>query len=247
MNKKIIQLKQTLHNAKQVVVLTGAGISAESGVPTFRDAQTGLWAKYDPMDLATPEAFQRNPRLVWEWYRWRRELVAKAQPNPGHLALVKMQTDIPKFTIITQNIDGLHQRAGSQFVIELHGNLTRNKCVDNGHIIEKWQPSDEVPPRCPRCKGLLRPDVVWFGEFLPEATLSQAMKAVEQCDLLFSIGTSSIVQPAASLPFNALEHGAKLVEINPENTPLTPYVDFILYGKSGEILPRLIDLYSARE
>ena len=235
------QLIQTLRTAKQVVVLTGAGISAESGVPTFRDAQTGLWAKYDPMDLATPEAFQRDPRLVWEWYTWRRELIAKAQPNLGHLALVNMQTYLPKFTLITQNVDGLHQRAGSQQVIELHGNLTRSKCV-NEHIVDNWQAADELPPRCPHCEQILRPDVVWFGEFLQEQTLYKAMKTVEQCDLIFSVGTSSLVQPAASLPFSALEHGAKLVEINSESTPLTPHVHFVLYGKSGAILPKLVNL-----
>ena len=239
MCNKIIptELIQALRTAQRVVVLTGAGTSAESGVPTFRDAQTGLWSRYDPTELATPQAFRRNPRLVWEWYSWRRELVAKAQPNPGHLALVQMQNCVPELTLITQNVDGLHQRAGSKSVIELHGNLTRTKCADGGYLVDSWALTAEIPPQCPHCGGLLRPDVVWFGESLPEKALSQAMAAIRQCDLFFSIGTSGLVHPAASLPFKALEYGAKLVEINPENTPLTPRMDIVLYGKAGQILP----------
>lgn len=236
------ELIEELQKAQRVAVLTGAGISAESGVPTFRDAQTGLWAQYEPTELATLEAFRRNPRLVWEWYAWRRELVAKATPNPAHLALVQMQTYVPELTVITQNIDGLHQRAGSQQVIELHGNLMGNKCADNGHLVESWLPTEEVPPRCPHCGGLLRPNVVWFGELLPMDELLLAMDSVNQCDLIFSIGTSSLVEPAASLPFEGLKHGAKLVEINPAQTPLTPHAHFVLYGKAGEILPSLVDL-----
>jgi len=235
------ELIQALRAAKRIVVLTGAGTSAESGVPTFRDAQTGLWAKYDPKELATPRAYQRNPRLVWEWYTWRRELVAKASPNPGHLALAKMQTYVPTLTVITQNVDGLHQQAGNQTVLELHGNITRSKCVKNSHIVNSWAPTDEVPPRCPHCGELLRPDVVWFGELLPEAVLEQAMQVVKVCDLVFSVGTSSVVEPAASLPFEALRCGATLVEINSDSTPLTPHAHFVLYGKSGEILPKLVE------
>jgi NAD-dependent deacetylase len=239
MNNEIIPTKliQTLRTAQRIAVLTGAGTSAESGVPTFRDAQTGLWAQYDPTELATPEAFQRNPRLVWEWYTWRRTLVTKAKPNPGHFALVQMETHVPTFTLITQNIDGLHQRAGSQQIIELHGNITRNKCTDNGHIIN--EPTQDIPPHCPHCTGLLRPDVVWFGEPLPEDAFAQAISAVRNCDIMIIIGTSSLVQPAASLPFEA---NANLIEINPESTPLTPYVDFALSGKAGQILPTLVNL-----
>jgi len=239
MNNEIIPTKliQTLRTAQRVAVLTGAGTSAESGVPTFRDAQTGLWAQYDPTELATPEAFQRNPRLVWDWYTWRRTLVAKAKPNPGHFALVQMETHVPTFTLITQNIDGLHQRAGSQQIIELHGNITRNKCT--GHIINEPITTQDIPPHCPHCDGLLRPDVVWFGEALPEDALAQAISAVRKCDMMIVIGTSSLVQPAASLPFEA---NANLIEINPESTPLTPYVDFALSGKAGQILPTLVNL-----
>lgn len=244
MNHQIIpkELIQILQAAQRVVVLTGAGTSAESGVPTFREAQTGLWARYDPQELATPEAFQKNPRLVWEWYAWRRELVAKAQPNPGHLALVQMQKHIPEFIIITQNVDGLHQRAGNEQVIELHGNITRTKCVLQGHLVHSWPDTDEVPPHCPHCDGLLRPDVVWFGEPLPEKALSQAITAVQQCDLVFSLGTSNLVYPAAHLPYQALEHGAKVIEINPNHTPLTPHIHFALSGQVGQILPTLVNL-----
>jgi NAD-dependent deacetylase len=235
------ELIQTLRTAQRVVVLTGAGTSAESGVPTFREAQTGLWARYDPQELATPEAFQKNPRLVWEWYTWRRELVAKAQPNPGHVALVQMQAHIPEFMIVTQNVDGLHQRAGSKPVIELHGNITRTKCALCNHLVESWAPTEEVPPHCPHCDGLLRPDVVWFGESLPEEAFSQAMTAVMQCDIVFSLGTSSLVYPAAALPYEALKYGAKLIEMNPNNTPLTPHVHFALSGQVGQILPTLVN------
>lgn len=244
MNDEMIPTKlvEELRTAQRIGVLTGAGISAESGVPTFRDAQTGLWARYNPTELATPEAFERNPRLVWEWYAWRRELVSKAAPNPGHLALVRMQACVTELTLITQNIDGLHQRAGSQAVIELHGNLTRTKCARYDYLVDSWPPTDQVPPHCPRCGGLLRPDVVWFGEALPVEALAQSIAALRQCDFVFSVGTSSLVYPAASLPLEVLHKGGKLVEINPEPTPLTPQVHFALHGKSGEILPTLVDL-----
>lgn len=170
-------LIQRLAGARSVTVLTGAGVSAESGVPTFRDAQTGLWAKYNPEDLATPRAFRSNPRLVWEWYAWRRKLVAEAKPNPAHFALVELERQVPEFHLVTQNVDGLHQRAGSQRVIELHGNITRTKCFDEGTIISKWTETGDVPPKCPDCGGLLRPDVVWFEEPLPEEEISLAQQA----------------------------------------------------------------------
>ena len=163
------ELLQRLAAAKSVTVLTGAGVSAESGVPTFRDAQTGLWAKFSPEELATPRAFRRNPRLVWEWYEWRRKLVAGAKPNPAHLALAEMENLFLRFHLITQNVDGLHQRAGSRNVIELHGNITRTKCSEEGTIVSSWKDTGDVPPKCPACGGLLRPDVVWFEEPMPEA------------------------------------------------------------------------------
>lgn len=233
-------LISALQNARHVAVLTGAGISAESGVPTFREAQTGLWAKYNPEELATPQAFQRNPRLVWEWYAWRRELVAQAEPNPGHLALAELEQRVPKFTLITQNIDSLHHRAGSQSIIELHGNISRTTCFAEGRVIESWPETGEVPPRCPHCNSFLRPDVVWFGESLPQQALQAAFAAAEQCDLFLSIGTSALVQPAASLPLVALERGTVTVEINPDTTPLTPHVTHALQGPAGQILPALV-------
>jgi NAD-dependent deacetylase len=233
-------LVDRLRRAKRVAALTGAGISAESGVPTFREAQTGLWARFDPQELATPQAFQRDPRLVWSWYAWRRELVAKAQPNPGHLALVEMEKRFPNFTLVTQNVDGLHRLAGSQAVIELHGNIRRTKCFQEGCIVETWAETGEAPPRCPQCGGPLRPDVVWFGEALPERALAEAYAAARACEVFFSIGTSALVQPAASLPLLALEAGAVVVEVNPDDTPLTQLATFSLRGPAGVVLPQLV-------
>ncbi len=233
-----------LATAKRIAVLTGAGVSAESGVPTFRDAQTGLWAKYTPEELATPRAFQRNPRLVWEWYAWRRTLVAGAKPNPAHLALAQMEKFFPQFELITQNVDGLHQRAGSTRVIELHGNISRTKCLDEGAIVSSWPDTGDVPPKCPNCGGLLRPDVVWFEEPLPEAEMERAAAASTACDVFFSIGTSTIVYPAAALPFEALRAGATVVEINPQSTPLTLLAQFNLPDAAGMALPALIKALS---
>ena len=210
-------------------------------MPTFRDAQTGLWAKYDPQELATPQAFRRNPKLVWEWYTWRRELVAEAQPNAGHQALVRLAQFLPDMTLITQNIDGLHQAAGSVNVIELHGNIARTKCFEDGRTVETWPETAEIPPRCPYCGGMLRPDVVWFNESLPQEALSQAIIASQACSLYFSIGTSALVQPAASLAYEARRGGAILVEINLEPTPLTDHADFAFHGSAATILPSLID------
>ena len=234
------ELITTLQNARYVAVLTGAGISAESGIPTFRDAQTGLRAQYSPTQLATPEAFQRNPTLVWEWYAWRRELIAEARPNPGHFALVDMEKRVPAFTLITQNIDGLHQLAGSRMILELHGNIGRTKCFRQGNIVKTWEETDEVPLRCPTCGGLLRPDVVWFNESLPAETLHTAYERAAGAEVFFSIGTSAVVQPAASLPILAQQNGSITVEINPEPTPLTAQMTYVLEGKAGEILPELV-------
>jgi NAD-dependent deacetylase len=231
---------QQLRAAQRVSALTGAGISAESGVPTFRDAQTGLWARFDPTELASPEAFARDPRLVWEWYAWRRDLVAGARPNPGHFALAELERRVPGFTLITQNVDNLHQAAGSRHLIELHGNVQRTKCSREGVLIDEWVDTGEVPPRCPICGAPLRPDVVWFGESLPAAALFAAATAAREAELFFSIGTSALVQPAASLPLEALRHGALLVEINPDETPLTPAATYALRGPAGQILPALV-------
>jgi NAD-dependent deacetylase len=234
------ELVERLARAARVTVLTGAGVSAESGVPTFRDAQTGLWAKYSPEELATPRAFRRNPRLVWEWYEWRRKLVTDAAPNPAHVALAEMENAVPHFQLITQNVDGLHQRAGSQRVIELHGNITRTKCFDEGTVVSHWPDTGDVPPKCPNCGGLLRPDVVWFEEPMPEAEMDLAIRASTSCEIFLSVGTSTVVQPAASLPFEALRSGATVVEINPQPTPFTSQAHFALAGAAGEILPELL-------
>jgi NAD-dependent deacetylase len=237
---KETQLIEALRTAKHIAVLTGAGISAESGVPTFREAQTGLWAQYDPQQLATPQAFRRDPKLVWEWYAWRRELVSRAEPNPGHLALAELERRVPQFTLITQNVDGLHERAGSQNIVELHGNIMRTKCFNNGRFVQSWPETDAIPPHCPHCGGLLRPDVVWFGENLPPDALETAVSSAQSCDIFFSIGTSSLVQPAASLPLEAVHAGALTVEINPQTTPLTAHVSIALTGTAGSILPGLV-------
>lgn len=233
-------LMSILRTTRSVVVLTGAGISAESGVPTFRDAQTGLWAKYRPEDLATPEAFERDPEVVIEWYAWRHRLVSKALPNPGHYALARMAKRFADFTLITQNVDGLHQRAGSPRVIELHGNIHRIKCAQGCGVIDDFDHRPEHVPRCERCGALLRPDVVWFGENLPQAELMQAEAATRQCEVFFSIGTSTQVYPAAELPFMARRAGALVIEINPDRTPLTLHADHVLQGPAGEILPELL-------
>ena len=233
------ELLQKLRQAKHIAVLTGAGISAESGVPTFRDAQTGLWAQYDSHELATPQAFQRNPRLVWEWYTWRRTLISQAQPKPGHAALVELAARVPQLTLITQNVDGLHQQAGSQNVIALHGNIMETKCFAQEHPVTNWPSSEEVPPRCPQCGSFLRPNVVWFGETLPAMALHTAVQASRACDLFLAVGTSALVHPAASLPLMAVEHGAMLVEVNPQATPLTRWADIVLTGPAGTVLPQL--------
>lgn len=230
-----------LRKASSIAVLTGAGVSAESGVPTFRDAQTGLWARYSPQELATPEAFRRDPGLVWEWYAWRRELITKARPNPAHLALVGLEKRVPDFTLITQNVDGLHRRAGSRNMLELHGDILRTKCTRENRVVETWEDTGEVPPHCPDCGALLRPDVVWFGEDLPAEVLCAAWRAAESCQVFFSIGTSTLVEPAASLPFLALQNGAVVVEINPQETPLTSKADFVFHGLAGTILPELVE------
>jgi len=224
----------------KIAVLTGAGVSQESGLRTFRDAQTGLWAQYKPEDLASPEAFRRNPKLIWDWYAWRREAVKGVRPNRGHYALVEIEQRIPIFTLITQNVDGLHRMAGSQNVLELHGNIQRVRCAKCYTFAESWGDDTESVPQCVVCGGLLRPDVVWFGEALPRDQLEAAVEAARSCDVFFSIGTSGVVQPAASLAHAARNRGVVVVEINAEPTPLTPKVDFVLQGKSGEILPELV-------
>jgi NAD-dependent deacetylase len=233
-------LLHALRHARKIVVLTGAGVSAESGVPTFRDAQTGLWSQFKPEDLATPRAFRKNPRLVWEWYEWRRQLVRDAKPNSAHIALARMENKVAEFTLVTQNVDGLHQRAGSRNVIEIHGNITRTKCFEEDTVVSEWKDTGDVPPKCPHCGGLLRPDVVWFEEGLPEGLAETAFKASRECDVFLCIGTSAVVYPAASLPLEALANQATVIEINPDPTPLSPKATYVLNGPAGKILPELL-------
>ena len=232
--------------ARRVVALTGAGVSAESGVPTFRDAQTGLWARFRPEELATAEAFAADPRTVWTWYEWRRDLVAAAEPNPGHHALAAFESLFPEFTLVTQNVDGLHSRAGSRRVIEFHGNLFANRCFAGcGAVADVPRPCPE-PPRCAHCGAWLRPGVVWFGEMIPPDALRAAVAASERCEFFLCIGTSAQVQPAASLAARAHEAGAVVAEINPEPTGLDGVAQYRLAGPSGEILPRLLDAVRQR-
>ncbi len=209
-------------------------------MPTFRDAQTGLWAQYNPLDLATPEAFLEDPALIWRWYRWRRELVAQAKPNAGHFALAALAERVPRLTLITQNVDGLHQRAGSDKVIEFHGNLFTERCFSEGIVVTDADHEAEVP-KCSACGGMLRPGVVWFGEAIPETALEAATAATADCDLFLSIGTSSVVWPAAGLAAAARANNAVVIEINPDVTPQSGQSHFCLQGKSGEILPELLD------
>jgi NAD-dependent deacetylase len=229
-----------LHRTSKLAALTGAGVSQESGLRTFRDVQVGLWAQYKPEELASPEAFARDPKLIWDWYAWRREAVKGVRPNPGHYALVEFEKRIPQFTLVTQNVDGLHRMAGSQNVLELHGNIQRVRCSECFMIADTWGDDTEAVPQCETCGALLRPDVVWFGEALPHDQFEAAVEAARKCDVFFSIGTSGLVQPAASLAFAAHNRGATVVEINAESTPLTLKADFFFQGKSGEILPELV-------
>jgi len=224
-----VQAREWLKQARSVAVLTGAGVSAESGIPTFRD-NNGLWRQFRAEQLATPEAFANDPELVWEWYDWRREIIAAAQPNAGHLALVEIERRVPHFTLITQNVDDLHERAGSRNVIHLHGSIFVQRCLRCSR-----ESSGPRPPKCV-CGGMLRPGVVWFGEALPPEPRFAAEDAVRESDLLLVIGTSGVVYPAAGLVYMA----KRVVEINPSSTPLSSRMDERLEGPSGEILPRLI-------
>ncbi len=239
------EIVTAMHRSRRCVVLTGAGISAESGVPTFRGKE-GLWGKFRPEELATMEAFVANPDIVWEWYNWRRTIIDSIRPNPGHHALVDMESLFDHFVLITQNVDGLHRMAGSREVLELHGNIKRNKCL---RCNEPFPTDTDIDPAhiptCPRCGGQIRPDVVWFGEMLNEVIINRAFKESARADIFFSVGTSAVVHPAASLPVEAKQAGAMLVEVNIEETPLSDYADFHIPAASGEFLPRLVEAYKA--
>lgn len=244
----IQQAAALLRTANRMVVLTGAGVSKESGVPTFRDALEGLWEQYDPQELATPDAYQRDPKLVWDWYQHRRDMANQASPNPGHQALANLEAHFPHFPLITQNVDDLHEQAGSTNVIHLHGNLAGTRCfydcqgkptpIDLNQI--DWN-RDNTPPACPHCgRKSARPDVVWFGEMLPERELSVAAEVSAKCDTMLVVGTSGMVTPAARLPGIAKQSGATIIEVNPDTTMITSIADLRLGGPSGEMLPKLV-------
>ncbi len=226
-----------IRNAEYLVALTGAGISKESKVPTFR-GKDGLWKQYNAMDLATPHAFQRNPQLVWEWYTWRQGLIAKCTPNPAHHTLAAWENNGRLKTLITQNVDGLHRLAGSTNVLEVHGDLWALKCTTCSYRSRLIQPAQGIPS-CPKCNANLRPDVVWFGESLPPKIMDQVFTELQNADMIIVIGTSAMVQPAASFPLLVKQHGGHILEVNIEKTPLTPSVDVHLTGKAGELLPQL--------
>jgi len=234
------QAVEILRCCSRAVVLTGAGISAESGVPTFRGHQ-GLWKKFRPEQLATMEAFLSSPEIVWEWYNWRRELISEVKPNAGHYALKDLEDFFTDFTLITQNVDNLHRVAGSSRILELHGNIYRNKCAECDFSLGVGIEIDPAKiPLCEKCGGKIRPDVVWFGEMLPGAIIEEAFVRAEEAEVFFSVGTSALVHPAASLPVVAKRAGATLIEVNPEETPLSGIADFSFRAASGELLPDLV-------
>ncbi len=232
-------LKDKLAVARAITVLTGAGISADSGVPTFRGAD-GLWRNYRAEDLATPEAFERDPRLVWEWYNWRRELIATKQPNPAHHAVAELERRHEQFWLITQNVDGLHRAAGSRKLSEIHGNIWMVRCTGCGRVVENRDVPIRILPMCASCRELLRPHIVWFGESLAEADIRQCYTALQSSDLCLVIGTSGVVYPAAGFASVAKEAGAYVVEINLDTTPQSDLVDLSLQGRAKDVVPLLL-------
>ena len=236
-------LLNALKSAQSAAALTGAGISAESGIETFR-GENGLWNRFKPEELANVDAFLRNPDLVWAWYAYRKRVIHQSGPNAAHRALVELEALIPDWTTITQNVDDLHRRAGSRNVAELHGNITRNYCYECGaRCDDDTLPEENNAPHCSKCGGLVRPDVVWFGGLLPPDAWEKAEDAARRADVFFSIGTSAVVYPAASLPLIAKRHGAYVVEVNMDATPLTGLADETIIGAAGEILPVIVDKF----
>jgi len=230
-----------LSTAKSVVFFTGAGISAESGISTFR-GKDGIWNKLRPEELANFNAFMKNPNMVWEWYQYRRKIINESLPNPGHYAIAQFEKYVEKVAVVTQNVDNLHGRAGSKTIYELHGNIERNFCIKCNTFYNSadYHFADEAP-KCDKCGGLVRPDVVWFGEMLPQEVFAEAEKTAEWSDICFVVGTSAVVYPAAYIPINARKNGSYIVEINIESTELTSLADYSIFGKSGEILPLILD------
>ncbi len=242
-NELLVKAAHVLASARHAIAFTGAGISAESGIPTFRGSgKDSLWSKFKPEELATPEAFERNPKRVWEWYVWRMNLIRKARPNPGHEALARLEELEVIKAIVTQNVDGLHQRAGSKRVIELHGSIWRVKCSNPACTFKASisEPPEEIPPKCPSCGHYLRPDVVWFGEPLPQDAWSEAVSLAEASDAVLVVGTSGAVYPAAYIPLIVKERGGTVIEVNVAESSITPYADVFLKGKAGEVLPNLL-------
>ncbi len=229
-----------LLNSKKIVFFTGAGISAESGIPTFRGSN-GIWNKLKPEELANFNAFLKNPELVWEWYQHRRKIVNETKPNKGHLAIALFENYFDSVTVITQNIDNLHKRAGSKTVYELHGNIERNYCIDCHSFYNDNPESLGKIPKCKKCGGLIRPDVVWFGEFLPQDQFSKSEKAVRECDIFFSVGTSSIVFPAASLIYTAKDSRCFMIEVNINRTETSHLFDKVFLGQAGKVLPEILN------
>ncbi|MCD6492935.1 MAG: NAD-dependent deacylase [Archaeoglobaceae archaeon] len=239
---EIEKATEIIKNSKYLIALTGAGVSAESGIPTFR-GKDGLWNKYKPEELATPQAFNANPELVWEWYAWRMKIVFDANPNPAHHAFAELEKMGILKCLITQNVDDLHERAGSKNVLHLHGSLRIVKCISCDYQFYAEKPIEFKPlPTCPECNNLLRPGVVWFGEMLPSEILSKAFDEVERSDVIIVAGTSAVVQPAASLPLIVRKNKGKIIEINPNETPLTAIADVSIRGKAGEVLSKIVEL-----
>jgi len=239
--EELSEARSRVASAQAITILTGAGISADSGVPTFRGAD-GLWRNYRAEDLATPEAFERDPRLVWEWYNWRRELIATKQPNPAHHAVAALEARLPDFWLITQNVDGLHRTAGSRKLSEIHGNIWMVRCTACGTVAENHQIPLPLLPSCDRCRGLLRPHIVWFGESLFSDDLTRCTKALQTCDVLIVIGTSGVVYPAAGFASVAKEAGAFVIEVNLDPMPQSDLVDIALHGHAKDLVPDLLEL-----
>ena len=241
MREEIVKAARCLGAAGGVVCLTGAGVSAESGVPTFRDAQTGLWSRFNAEELASPQGFERDPGLVWRWYMWRLEQLEAASPNPGHRALAELAGLCEQFLLVTQNVDDLHEQGGSKDVLHLHGSLFDFRCAACAapYQLRAEERRADSPPACGLCGGLVRPDVVWFGESLPWDAVEEAAAASHRCDVMLVVGTSGLVYPASQLPLIGRQAGATVIDVNPEPGPISAMADLFLQGRSGEVLPEL--------